>query len=208
MNRVLKLLVGIACLLGGLARAESPVPLVAPEPDVPVVYALPQLDAPSPRLSHLGLAVSADVPSGATAELIFRPWRPLRLEAGVAYDLVSPGVTAGVTLAPFDALISPVLSVHAGRLFEGDASGLLHVDPAVEPLLKRVGYDFASAELGLEIGRADAFAFTLCAGLAEVRSTVHGVDSALSLGTSSIHVADPTVSAVVPAGRVGFVFFI
>lgn len=199
MRRLALIAFSLGCLLGGRASAESPVPLVA----------IDDLRAePSPRVPRLGLALGAGVPSGATAELVVRPWRVLRLQAGVAYDLVSPGVVAGVAVAPFRTALAPVLSLHAGRLFEGDANGLITVDRPLRPLLQRVGYDFASAELGLEIGAPDAFAFTVSAGLSAIRSTLHGANAALGLTSAGITVADPTLRAVLPSGRVGFVFFI
>ena len=155
---------------------------------------------------RFGAMVDLGVPSGASASAVYRPVRALRFHAGGGHNLVAPGVQAGVSLAPLATWISPTLTVEAGRFFPGDAN------PAVERFTgepselapERIGYDFASAQVGLELGREWA-TFYLHAGVSYLRGAWHGEDAGDEATTTTMTEVD--VRAVGVSARLGFIFY-
>lgn len=196
------------------AVAEPTVPLVWVDDPVPLVRADANADVPEerPSPSHLGGEIAAGVPSGASAQVIVAPWRALRLQAGGAHDGIGPGVLGGITLAPFDAFFVPVLSVSAGRMFESDGTAqvrrYVELSAVQAQVARRLGYDFVTAELGLELGLPGRFVVALHGGLAGVRGTLHDAGPALGLPAGQVQLGDVNVRAVIPAARLGLVFFI
>src|SRR3954465_15242351 len=89
----------------------------------------PSLVAHAPSWSDntgtVGLMTDVGLPDGGTASLVVRPIRALRVEAGVAHDVVGPGVRGGVTWIPLSSWATPVLSVGYGRFFERDANPIV-----------------------------------------------------------------------------------
>jgi hypothetical protein len=73
-----------------------------------------------------------------------------------------------------------------------------------------VGYDYLSADLGLEIGGQNRFVFFLRAGLANLYPTVRNVNAALQAANPSVRVtaADPAIRARVPSARLGFLVYL
>ena len=161
--------------------------------------------------THFGLQAGAGIPSGATASLVVRPWKPLRLDVGVGHDVAAYGLHGGVTLVPFHWWITPTLGVEAGRFapasFARFAGGS---DPAARQILSRIGYDYVSGDLGLEIGGQNRFVFFLRAGLAYLRPTVKDVNAALQAANPGVRIsaADPTIRARIPTARVGFLVYV
>jgi hypothetical protein len=200
--------------LTSVARAESAVPLVWVDDPMPLVRADANADVREPGRapSHVGFEVGAGVPSGASAQLILAPWPALRLQAGGSHDGVGPGVLGGITLAPFNDWFAPVLSVTAGRMFESDGTAqvrrYVELNAVQAQVAQRLGYDFLSAELGVEVGLAGRFVVALHAGVAGVRGTLHGLGPAIGMTSSQLQLGEVNVRAVVPSARLGFVFFI
>ena len=185
--------------------------------------AAPAVTAVSP-LAHtsespmLGVMADVGLPDGATASVVVRPLRPLRLELGAAHDGVGPGVRAGVTWIPLRSWITPTLGVSVGRFFERDANKLartLSGDATFSsPLLDKVGYDFASARVGLELGRRHV-TFFIHAGVSLVTGTVHNVDMAaqgdMSSGATStvtVSTTDPHVRLLSVSANLGFIVYL
>lgn len=205
-SQLLTLVVLLAA--GGTARAAEVTASrgVAPPPS-------------APRLPRIGLMADAGLPDGINGSLVFRPARWVRAQIGGGYNLVSSGVRAGVTLAPFG--FGPSLTFEGGHYFEGNANGAVrkfagetYKDSAV---LERVGYDYANAHLGLEIGYRRV-TFYLHGGMSYIRARVHNFDSlveseanangASSSGTEISIKQDPIVRAVVPSAKLGFIVYI
>ena len=116
---------------------------------------------------HLGLALDAGGPHGLGASLVVRPVSWLRLEGGGTTDLAAPGVRAGFTLVvPW--YIGPSLSAEAGYQWPGNFNHLVKLFSGQDPgasILDKVGYRYASARGGLELGGWNSFAITLHAGI-------------------------------------------
>jgi opacity protein-like surface antigen len=156
-----------------------------------------------------GFGVMADVgvPDGATASLAVKPIRALTLHGGVGHNYVSRGLRAGVTLAPFRSIVRPTLSVDYGRYAEGDANPLVRMvsgDASYHsPTLERVGYSYANAHVGLELGHH--FTFYLRAGASRIESSIHD----LAADSESItFVQDPRATVWTVSARIGLAFYL
>jgi len=161
--------------------------------------------------------VSADVgvPDGATMSVVYRPIRALRIHAGLSHNLISLGEQVGATLVPLSWWASPTLSLEYGHFAEGNANAAIRRfsgnDDNSSPALDRVGYDYASARAGLELGRK-WFTFYLHAGVSRITGTVHNLDAAtmsMSSGTTSVSfTSDPTVRVWTVSASLGFIVYL
>lgn len=164
--------------------------------------------------THFGLALDAGFPAGATASVVVRPWSFLRLNAGIAHDVIAFGYKAGVTLIPFHWGVVPTLSFELGHFADGDVNSIITVnDPVVKELVKQIGYDYMSADLGLEFGSQNRFVFYVRGGLTKISSSARNLNAALAAGnvggTATYTVGrDPSVNAVIPAARIGFIVYV
>jgi hypothetical protein len=205
----MRLLLTLFCLLAlaSPALASPPTPATGSE-DVP------ELEVP--RLKRLGFALQTGLPDGFTGSAVYRPFGWLRTQLGAGYNLVGLGLQGGATLIPFGW--GPSLTLEGGHYFEGDANGIARsmagAGFAETALLDRVGYDYANAHLGLEIGK-QSYTFFIHGGMSYVVTRVNGLnevldDSAGDAGSGpSLHVGQaPTVSAFVPSLKLGFVMYV
>ena len=169
----------------------------------------------SGSLPMFGVMLDAGVPDGATASLVMRPWRPLRLAVGGSYNLVSPGVRAGLSLIPFNSWFTPTLNLDVGHYRDGDANPIarkLSGDPTFSnAVLDRIGYTYVDAHLGFEMGRK-WFTFYVHAGMSRVFTAVHELDSAAGDQSGSMTSVsfqkDPTVTVTAVSARLGFIVYV
>ncbi|CAN5252231.1 hypothetical protein BH11MYX1_BH11MYX1_43840 [soil metagenome] len=162
----------------------------------------------------VGVMTDVGVPDGATASLVLRPTRALRLEAGVAHNYISPGYRASVTYIPFASWATPILSVGYGTFFERDANPAVQkLDPSFSsPVLEKIGYDFANARIGLELGRKYV-TFFIHAGVSRVTGTVHNLDQVVAAQTAAdsmitVTSTDPKVTLWGVSANLGFIFYV
>jgi hypothetical protein len=108
-----------------------------------------------PWKTRLGLVVDVGAPDGLGAAVLMRPLRWLRLHAGATTNSLGHGVRGGVSLIPFELFVSPSLNVDVGHSFNASSAQVLarlRGQPApTGPLVRDVGYDYASASFGLEL---------------------------------------------------------
>lgn len=188
---------------------------VGAQPDGQVQSSSAPLEKPiSKPLPVLGLMLGAGVPDGATASATYRPFSWVRGEVGMAYNMISKGVRAGVSVLPFGA--GPSATLEVGHYFDGNANGIARSfagssfqDSAI---LQRVGYDFANAHLGLDFG-SRRVVFFLHGGMSYIHARIHNVNddvpgSTASGGTTVTFNQDPTVRVVTPSAKLGFIFYI
>ncbi len=160
----------------------------------------------------LGLQLDAGVPNGATAALLYRPVKFLRLGGGVLYNYVGYGATGSVSILPYH-WIAPSLTFEAGHYFPANASEkiarFVTVDPNLTPMLQRVGYTFANAQLGLELGAPNSFVFFVRGGLSRVWFSAHDANKVVLHGSdgSSVTFADPSGRFGLPSAKLGFMLF-
>ncbi len=181
---------------------------------------LPQPESTSAELARIqarrrapprwGLLVSGGFPEGLAASVVFRPVSEVRLYAGPMWNYVGWGAQGGVTIIPWQLGISPFLSLEAGRYFAADVTFLAGsaggVPADIEPLLRHVAYDYASAHLGVEIGTRDAFAIVVEAGISYLSFTASGTASSqvdVSGTPATVTFTDPHLRGTAPSVRVG-----
>ena len=170
-----------------------------------VVIAAPahaRADAP-----RFGVMADVGVPSGAGGSLVYRPIRAVRLHAGGAHNLIAPGVTAGVTVVPFDFPVAPTLVLDGGRFFAGDANAAVErfTGEPMDGVPDRFGYDFASAHLGLEFGSSRA-TFYLHGGISYVRADMSISEESDDGDVTTMTDAD--LRAFGPSARLGFIVYL
>ncbi|WP_426752806.1 hypothetical protein [Myxococcus sp. Y35] len=189
----------------GLDVAASPTPPTHPAE-------VHDLTSPLP---WLGLMLDVGVPEGAGASLAFRPLRMLRLHGGLVHNGIALGARAGVSFIPWQGFVRPTLTAEAGRLPEQNARATVErFVGALGPaglLLERVGYDFANAHLGLEVGSPRRFSFFLRGGLSYVRADVHGVQpwsEARNADVTVERITTPRVSGTLPTIKLGFLLYL
>lgn len=166
---------------------------------------------------RVGVMTEVGVPDGGTAKLVVAPARALRLQAGVAHNLVSTGLSAGLTLVPLDTWATPTLSLDIGHFPEGDANPLarkLSGDGALaSPLLDEVGYDYASAHLGLELGRRWVTVM-LHAGASRITTRARGLEAELAdradatMPPQISFTTDPQVTIWAVSARIGLLVYL
>ncbi len=192
--------------------------LLATAPTLPSP-AYPDEPPPSQRAAEgqtapmFGLALDAGFPDGFAASAVFRPWLPLRVEAGLTYNVLGFGLRAGASVAPFALRVAPILHLEVGHTFGADASGLAQrfgtLNATEVLLLRDVGYDYASAQLGVEIRASERTAFFARAGLVYFTTTVKNFQAAVrATSPGSTFIADdPTVRGTAPTASLGVMLF-
>lgn len=160
----------------------------------------------------LGLTVDAGVPDGVATAIVVRPTSRLRLHGGITHNAISRGARAGVTLAPLRTWISPTLSLDVGAYPEGDANPLVRRatgDATFHAtMLERVGYQYANAHVGIELGRERA-TFYIHAGVSYLSTNVRGLDGASDDATTMVtFTQDPVIEAWTISARLGFILYI
>lgn len=160
---------------------------------------------------NFGLQIDAGVPAGAAAAFVFRPWYLVRLNAGVAYDALAVGVKGGITLVPFHWGVVPTLGLEGGHFWQGDATKFgTASDPVVNTILKSVGYDYLSADIGIEFGSQNRFVFYVRGGVTQLYPSTSNFQAALQAANvgKTIQASDPTLRARGPSARLGFILYL
>jgi cell wall-associated NlpC family hydrolase len=163
----------------------------------------------------IGVMADLGLPDGATASIVYRPIRAMRLHAGFSHNMISLGERVGVTLVPLSWWASPTLSVEYGHYAEGNANPLVRMATGdatfSSAVLDRVGYDYANAHVGLELGRK-WFTFYLHAGISRITGTVHNLSAetmAKGEGTTTVTFpSDPNVRLWTVSARLGFIVYL
>lgn len=182
---------------------------------IPVLAtAAPAGVAAQPRL---GVETAVGVPDGATASLVVAPHQVLRLGVGVAHNGISTGVQGQLSLVPLTTWLHPTLTLGAGRFPSGDATPLarrLSGDATLSsPLLEEVSYDYATLQLGVELGRRRV-SVTVHAGATMVRGPVRGLDVELAIRASDPSAAqltltsDPRATLWTASARIGLLVYL
>ncbi len=196
-----------------LALSSPPAITAGPSASAPKAGEAAPLSPSRGRSHHiLGLSVDAGVPDGASATVLYRPWKYVRFGGGMLYNYVGYGVVGSASILPY-YFIAPSLTLEAGHYFDANAASRIsqftHVDDNLKPLLQRVGYTFVNAQLGLEIGHPNWFVFFVRGGLSRV--WLSSSDAASAVITKSdgtrITFADPSARLGIPTAKVGLMFF-
>ncbi|MDC0713236.1 autotransporter outer membrane beta-barrel domain-containing protein [Stigmatella sp. ncwal1] len=137
-------------------------------PPPPTVDAAPTPER-TPALPMLGISLDAGVPDGVGVSAVVRPLPWLRVHGGVTSNTLSLGLRAGASWVPLTTLVSPSLNVDVGHYFSAKYNKLvdrLGSNPLqTDAPINDVGYDYASAAVGVEVGSPQRFAAFLRIGL-------------------------------------------
>jgi hypothetical protein len=169
----------------------------------------------TPAAPRIGAGVDLGLPDGATVSIVVRPIRSIRAHAGMSHNLISLGERVGLTWVPLSWWASPTLSVEYGHYADGNANPLVRMvsgDASFSSaILDRVGYDYANAHVGLELGRR-WFTFYIHAGYSRITSTVHNLSAETmseSAGTTTVTFSkDPSVRLWSVSARAGFIVYL
>lgn len=171
--------------------------------------------APSPaasdKLPQFGLSAAAGVPDGLVLSGLYRPVDFLRLSAGGSWNYFGYGVQGGVGLVPFQWPIAPTFNLEVGHYFDSDMRWVASRNAELNPLLEKVGYSYANAQLGIEVGSSRRFVFFVRAGLSYFWTTIHGVNTYTTTSgsqTATVRIADPQLRATMPSLKLGFLFYL
>jgi hypothetical protein len=172
----------------------------------------PPASPPADRPPILGLTLDGGVPDGVALSALYRPVRPLRIDAGLTYNMVGFGLRGGATFVPFRSAVAPVLRAEYGHTFDGDATGFVGnfttLTAAERIVLRSVSYDYASVQLGLEIGASDRLVFFARGGVAWFWTDVQNFQEAAQTANPSVSAAsNPSISGTVPTATLGLLFY-
>lgn len=170
----------------------------------------------SQRFSRFGLQLDVGAPGGAGLMLLYKPLWWMRLNGGLAYNIIGVGIRGGVTVMPVRWGVTPTLSLDVGHYFSGDLNKFVTTSNVYEKaLLSQAAYNFLSAQVGLEFGSQDGFVFYLRGGLTYLSAGLAGKDltdyanSTYGAGSSERYAfGDANFTALIPCASLGFMFFL
>lgn len=113
--------------------------------------------------SYVGITTDIGMPDILSLAVTVRPLWWLRLSGGGNTTLWSGGLGGGVTFVPLKRLLSPSLTLDAGHVFATDVGGIPKTF-GIGVTAQRVGFDYASAHAGLEIGAQRKYTISIRAG--------------------------------------------
>jgi hypothetical protein len=175
----------------------------------------PTSEASDTSSDKLGLGVMLDVgaPDGVGFSAVVRPVRWLRLNAGLTTNTLSIGVRGGISLVPLSTFVSPSINLDVGHYFNTNYNDLVDRLGGI-PLkttvpINDVGFNYAGASVGLEVGKPERFVFSLRVGLAHGSMTIEDAEKLLKDVTK-----DPDITAkplslrfTTPAVKLGFLLY-
>lgn len=176
--------------------------------------AAPHSLPPGSPLPRLGLMLDAGAPDGIGVSGVVRPLSWLRLNAGGVTNLAGFGLRAGASFAPFRFLLTPSLNVDVGHHFKADYTRLVERFGgnlgSTGATLKDVGYNFASASLGVEVGAQSGLSFFLRAGLSYWDFSPADAEQALrdASGDPTLSVSPVSLRFSSPSVKLGFTLFL
>ena len=201
--------------VGAVAAGALALPAAAEDLTGAARLAPPTVVTSAQRSRHvLGLSLDAGVPDGAGISLHYRPWSFLRVGGGMLYNTAGYGARAEISILPY-WVVAPALTLEAGHYFDSNLNGRVSqyttVSDSVQPLLERVGYTFANAQVGFEIGHPDWFVFFVRAGVGRTWVDVHGAEGVAQRQSSGdvrvTSMTDPVIRVGNPNVKLGFLFY-
>jgi hypothetical protein len=117
-----------------------------------------------------------------------------------------------VTAVATRSVVAPLVSAEAGRYFGSDVSFLARnsegVPEELKPLLEDMGYWYAAAHVGIEVGSPRGLALSLRAGLSYMSLSAHGTVTVTDEATGTVvTLTDPRVRGTMPSVKLGIQFW-
>jgi hypothetical protein len=154
-------------------------------------------------------------PEFAVAGLVVRPLSWLRVGADFTFNYVGYGLRGEVTLAPIRWYVSPTLNLAYGRYLQMDATKAGNIPVEVQGLVSKVGYQYASATLGFELGNQRHGMLVLKVGASWIQIDAPGTatfDATASGGSSStrttLEATGVTLKGLAPTASLGWIIFL
>ena len=169
------------------------------------------------RGTRFGIGLDVGAPAGAGLVGIFRPWKCLRANAGLAYDVIGFGVRGGLSFVPWHWAVSPSLNLDFGHFFSGDAGMFVsNPTPTQKSLLNQATFDFISPQIGLEFGSQRRFAFYVRGGLTYIGNLSFAGKDVAAEANANMETGDGTwggtgdlaFRALIPSFSLGFNLFL
>ncbi|MEY2936274.1 MAG: hypothetical protein RL033_7023 [Pseudomonadota bacterium] len=188
------------------AAPEAPAEAAGSGPDAFDPLGEPLVD----RQSRLGLMFDLGTVDGGMLSLVYRhsPW--LRVYGGGGTNGASPGLRAGVSLAPLRQR-GFALNLDGGHFFPGDINGIFSAFAGASyndsRLLEDFDYHFVNLQAGWEVERGGLM-FFVRGGVAFVWSQVQPEGLPQVRNLSSLVDSDGSVEAFLPSLRVGMIGFL
>ncbi|MFN0062959.1 MAG: hypothetical protein ACKVPX_10635 [Myxococcaceae bacterium] len=175
-------------------------------------------DAPTPapdRQPWFGVGFDVGVPDGIGVQGYFRPIKFVRLHVGPLYNIAAFGIRGGVSIIPFEFVLTPTLTAEFGHYFPGDIGRIVRLfgrdvtDPTAQQAFTSLAYTFGNLHLGLEIGSPRSFQFFLRFGLSYIIASLRNAQSILrtAVGDDTLEVDDPVIRLTAPSLKLGFAFY-
>jgi hypothetical protein len=189
----------VCAVLAAMAVSGSALAQGIPEPVAPTKF---------------GVGLDVGFPDGAVLSALWQPTSLIRASVGGAYNLLSPGIRAGVTLTPFQLMINPSLSVEAGHFFTSSSDSVLGAwigsSGVAASTFKDVSYNYGTVELGVEFGGVHVGGF-FHLGMSYVDATVHNFQQHLqeqnATDSGTLEASDPSLRGFFPSAKLGLLFF-
>jgi hypothetical protein len=156
----------------------------------------------------LDLGVSGVLPDAGLL-VTWRPVRWLHAQAGGGFNIISPGLRAGVT-AICPRILPFSLTAEAGHYFQGNANAVVNGltgqgdDIAI---LRKVGYDYANVLLGLTSG-GKRYVYYFRAGATFLRTTLSNFQETVGqIAATPVEASDLHLSYHGPTVKFGMIAF-
>jgi hypothetical protein len=148
---------------------------------------------------NFGFGMDLGVPSGLAAALIVKPnvnW--LRFDFAATYNVIAPGLRGGFTLDPINFLISPSLTIDAGKTWSGN----------IPTRQAQIDMSYVNFHGGIELGSQKTVRFFIHAGPSYF--VVHGnnLQTIFDSNQANLKLSNTSVRGwFTPTANAGFVYF-
>lgn len=144
----------------------------------------------------LGIQGDAGYPDGLALGPYLMPVKSLRFHLSGTYNYAY-GIRSGLTIDPFNELLSPSLSVEGGYVFPGS--------PIFIPGDAKISYVYFSMHLGFEFGKPGKWRLFTHGGITWVRLKTHQLEDIFN--RNDIHTEEAQADGYIfPTGKIGFAF--
>ncbi len=189
-------------------------PTQQPTTSAPTTTVIDTVIQENPRHLILAIELDAGIPFGVGLNLAVRPLSWLRLFVGGGYNLMAPGIRAGLSVGvPLHSAVRDIgLGIEAGHYFEGDANPLAELIVGSDPnslSLRNFSYNYVSGVLRMELG-SNVARLVIEVGVTYVHSNLQalGTDLGNLTGYDTVSVSGGTFSALLPAGKLGLAVYV
>lgn len=158
------------------------------------------LSSISQAAPKIGIQTDFGIPDGMSLGLTIKPnlsW--LRINVSGTYNLMAPGIRAGLILDPIDYVISPVLAFEAGASGRGT---IPFIDKNYD-----ISYNYINLHTGLEFGNKNKWKIFFHLGPSLIFMKIYDFSRDFN-NNQGLLLKDPTVSAIAnPTIKIGVVYF-